>query len=159
MAEASSAGRRVAVITREFDAPRELVWRAWTEPEHFAHWFGSPPYTTPVDTVSLDVRPGGAFRATMVSSEDGSEIPFRGVYREVVEPERLVLTFEDVNDPADEKVEVLTVTFTDLGGRTRLVATQTGHMPEEQYPRLEAGYAAFFDRLAARLEELRATGA
>jgi len=140
-------------ITRVFEAPRELVWKAWTEPERFAQWFGGPPYETPVDTVSLDVTPGGAWRATMVSQEDGSELPFRGTYREVVEPERLVLTFEDVNDPSNKNVEVLTVTFTDLGGKTEVVAHQAGNMPEEQYRQLEDGYATFFDRLAEHLKQ------
>lgn len=152
MTEAPTTGSRVATVTRVFDAPRELVWRAWTQPEHFTHWFGTPPYTTPLATISLDARPGGAWSATMVSGEDGSELPFRGSYREVVEPERLVLTFEDVNDPGNEDVELLTVTFADLGGRTEVTASQAGHMPEEQYPLLEQGYSIFFDRLAAHLQ-------
>jgi uncharacterized protein YndB with AHSA1/START domain len=140
-------------ITRVFEAPRELVWKAWTEPERFAQWFGGPPYKTPVDTVSLDVRPGGAWRATMVSEDDGSELPFRGTYREVEEPERLVIIFEDVQDPSNKNVEVLTVTFTDLGGKTEVVAHQAGNMPEEQYRRLEDGYGTFFDQLAEHLEQ------
>jgi uncharacterized protein YndB with AHSA1/START domain len=140
-------------ITRVFEAPCELVWKAWTEPARFAQWFGGPPYKTPVDTVSLDVRPGGEWRATMVSEDDGSELPFRGTYREVEEPERLVLTFEDVNDPSNKNVEVLTVTFTDLGGKTEVVAHQAGNMPEEQYRRLEDGYATFFDQLAEHLKQ------
>jgi uncharacterized protein YndB with AHSA1/START domain len=147
---ANATGREVT-ITRVFDAPRELVWKAWTEPEHFAAWFGGPPYTTPASTVSMDVRPGGAWQATMVSDEDGSELPFSGVYREVVEPERLVLTFEDPSDPSNPDVEVLTVTFTDLGGKTEVVAHQAGHLPEEEYPRLAEGYGGFFDRLAEHL--------
>ena len=140
-------------ITRVFEAPRELVWKAWTEPERFAQWFGGPPYKTPVETVSLDVRPGGEWRATMVSGDDGSELPFRGTYREVEEPERLVITFEDVLDPNNKNVEVLTVTFTDVGGKTEVVAHQAGNMPEEQYRRLEDGYATFFDQLAEHLKQ------
>ena len=147
-----------ATVTRVFDAPHELVWKAWTEREHFSHWFGTPPYTTPAETISLDVRAGGAWSATMVG-DDGSELPFRGTYREVVEPERLVLTFEDVNDPSNENVELLTVTLADLDGKTKVVATQTGHMPEEQYPKLEEGYSIFFDRLAAHLAELQGVAA
>ncbi len=142
---------REVTITRVFDAPRELVWKAWTEPEHFAHWFGTPPFTTPVATIELDVRPGGAWRATMVHEEDGTELPFRGVYREVVEPERLVLTFDDVDDPSNPRVEVLTVTFTDLDGKTEVVAHQAGHLPEEEYDALAEGYGGFFDRLAEHL--------
>jgi uncharacterized protein YndB with AHSA1/START domain len=151
-------GREVT-ITRVFDAPRELVWKTWTEPEHFAHWFGSPPFTTPPDTVSMDVRPGGAWRATMVSEDDGSELPFQGVYREVVEPERLVMTFDDPSDPGNPNVEVLTVTFTDLGGRTEVVAHQAGHLPEDEYGRLAEGYSSFFDRLSEHLAEIGRSGA
>ena len=90
----------------------------------------------------------------MVSEEDGSELPFAGHYREVVEPERLVLTFDDVDDPDNPNVEVLTVTFTDLGGKTEVVAHQAGHMPPEQYEALEQGYGTFFDQLAAHLAQL-----
>ncbi len=149
-----STGTREVTITRVFDAPRELVWKAWTEPEHFQHWFGGPPYATPLEKISMDVRPGGAWRATMVSEEDGSELPFAGHYREVVEPERLVLTFDDVDDPDNPNVEVLTVTFTDLGDKTEVVAHQAGHMPPEQYEALEQGYGTFFDQLAAHLAQL-----
>ncbi len=91
----------------------------------------------------------------MVSGDDGSELPFRGTYREIVEPERLVLTFEDVDDPSNENVELLTVTFTDLGGKTEVVASQAGHMPEEQYPKLEEGYSIFFNRLEEHLAKLQ----
>lgn len=155
MPESSSpATGREVTITRVFDAPRELVWKTWTEPEHFTHWFGGPPYTTPVSTISMDVRPGGEWRATMVSEVDGSELPFAGRYREVVEPERLVLTFDDVTDPSNPNVEVLTVTFTDLGGKTEVVAHQAGHMPEEEYAQLEQGYSTFFDRLAGHLAQV-----
>ena len=138
-------------ITRVFDAPRELVWKAWTEPEQFANWFGTPPYTTPASTVSLDVRPGGRWAATMVHETDGTELPFRGEYREVVEPERLVLTFEDPADESNDLVEVLTVTFTDLGGKTELVAHQAGNMPDEEYKALVDGYGRFFDQLEQNL--------
>jgi uncharacterized protein YndB with AHSA1/START domain len=143
-------GREVT-IRRIFDAPRDLVWKAWTEPEHFQHWFGGPPYKTPLETISMDVKPGGRWQATIFSDEDGSELPFRGEYREVEKPERLVLIFEDVMDENNPNVEVLTVTFTDLGGKTEVVATQSGNMPEEQYKALADGYSTFFDQLAAHL--------
>ena len=84
----------------------------------------------------------------MVSEEDGSELPFQGEYREVVEPERLVLTF---GEPGDPNVEVLTVTLTDLGGKTEVVVNQSGHLPQEEYRKLAEGYSGFFDRLAEHL--------
>jgi uncharacterized protein YndB with AHSA1/START domain len=66
---------REFTITRVFDAPRELVWRAWTDPEHMSRWFGPHGFTTPLATVTMDVRPGGTFEFTMVSDDDGNEIP------------------------------------------------------------------------------------
>jgi uncharacterized protein YndB with AHSA1/START domain len=143
-------GKKVTV-RRVFDAPRDLVWQAWTEPEHFQHWFGGPPYKTPLETISMDVRPGGKWAATMVSQEDGSQLPFRGEYKEVQPPERLVMAFEDVMDASNTNVELLTVTFTEVGDKTEVVATQTGHMPDEQYHALAGGYSTFFDQLAAHL--------
>jgi uncharacterized protein YndB with AHSA1/START domain len=148
------ADGRTMTITRVFDAPRELVWRMFTEPEHFQHWFGTPPYKTPLDTISMDVQVGGLWAATMVSPDDASELPFAGRYREIVEPERLVFTFENIADRNDPNVEVATVTFTDLGGKTEVVLTQDGHLPLEQYARMYEGYTTFFDRLGAHLADL-----
>ena len=87
-------------ITRVFDAPRERVWREWTEPERFADWFGGAESEVPVSTVSMDVRPGGAWRATMFAGPGRREIQWKGEYREVVEPERLVFTISD--QPGDD---------------------------------------------------------
>ena len=144
-----------ATVTRTFDAPRELVWSAWTQPDLFAEWFCTPPFKTPVSSVAMDVRPGGAWKATQVSEADGVELPFVGLYLEVVEPERLVLTFTNPEDPGDPNIEVATVTFTDLDGGTEMTLRQEGHMPAEQYPLLEEGYSRFFDQLAALLVRLR----
>jgi uncharacterized protein YndB with AHSA1/START domain len=141
-----------AVVTRVFEAPRDEVWAAVTEPERFAAWFGTPPYTTPAETVEIDLQPGGAFRATMVHESDGSELPFRGRYAEVVPGERIVQTLEDVADPGNRNVESLEYTLRDLGGgRTELTYRQTGHLPDEQYPLIEQGVSAFYDRLAEHL--------
>ena len=140
-------------ITRVFDAPRELLWKTWTEPEHFHHWFGVPPMTAPVDRISLDPRPGGRFSATMVSEEDGSEQPFHGHYQEVEEPERIVFAFDDESDPENKNQEIVTVTLKDLGGKTEVTLTQVGHMPEDEYQNLVDGYASFFDRLEEHLAE------
>ncbi len=140
-----------ATITRVFDAPRELVWKCFTEPAHFAHWFGTPPYTTPESTITMDVRPGGEFRCTMVHETDGTELPFVGHFREVVEPERLVQTLEDVSNPANPNVEMITVTLADHGSGTQVVYHQAGHLPAEQYPLIEQGVSGFYERLAEHL--------
>jgi uncharacterized protein YndB with AHSA1/START domain len=137
-------------ITRVFDARRELVWREWTEPERFADWFGAADCVIPLETVSMDVRPGGAWRATMLCGDERREIHWRGEYREVVKPERLVLTFSD--QPDVDAYEVVTVVLTDLGGgRTEMLFKQRGELPPETYERAGAGWSSFFDRLAERL--------
>src|SRR5512147_1513859 len=78
------------VITRTFDAPRALVFRAWTQPEHMVRWLGPHGYTAP--SCKIDFRVGGAYRACICSPE-GQESWMRGIYREIVEPERLVFSF------------------------------------------------------------------
>jgi uncharacterized protein YndB with AHSA1/START domain len=77
------------VITRVFDAPRELVFEAWTEPEHFVRWWGPKGYTTPF--CKIDLRPGGVVHHCMRSPE-GREVWTKGIFREIVVPERIVLT-------------------------------------------------------------------
>ena len=139
-------------ITRIFDAPRELVWNEWTEPERFADWYGGSDAEVPVSTVSMDVREGGAWRATMFAGPGRREIQWHGEYREVVEPERLVLTFCD--QPGDELCELVTVVLTDLGdGRTEMLLQQQGHMTAEGYERAGQGWSTFFARLTERLAE------
>jgi uncharacterized protein YndB with AHSA1/START domain len=137
-------------ITRVFDAPRERVWKEWTEPERFADWFGGTEAEVPLSTVSMDVRPGGSWRATMFADPGRREIHWKGAYREVVEPERLVFTFSD--RPADDAYELITVVLNDLGdGRTEMLFQQHGRMPAEQYERAKTGWSSFFDRIAQRL--------
>jgi uncharacterized protein YndB with AHSA1/START domain len=153
--DATSPGNRMLVLTRIFDAPRELVWKVWTDPTHFARWFGTPPVTAPVSAISMDVRPGGEWRATMISEVDGTTHPFVGIYREVEEPRRLVFTLDNPQDRSDPKVEVVTVTFTERDGKTEMTFQQVGHLPEEVYATgLKHGWGGFFDRLSAHLAEV-----
>jgi uncharacterized protein YndB with AHSA1/START domain len=136
-------------LTRVFDAPREQVWREWTDPAAFADWFGGPDVDVPLDSVALDVRPGGALRATMVPGAPHEAIRWRGEYREVHEPERLVFTITDGAD--DDRFELVTVLLSDLGdGRTEMSFEQRGQRPED-YERAERGWGSFFDRLSERL--------
>ena len=119
MAEGSNPEQAGISITRVFDAPRERVWREWTEPECFADWFGGPESEVPLSSVSMDVTAGGSWRATMFSGPDRREIRWTGEYQEVIEPERLVLTFSD--QPGGERYELVIVVLTDLGdGRTEM---------------------------------------
>ena len=136
--------------TRVFDAPRERVWMEWTEPARFADWFGGIEAEVPPDTVAMDVRRGGRWRATMFAGPERREIHWRGEYREVVVPERLVFTIRD--QPGEGSYELVTVVLTDLGdGRTEMLLEQRGRMSPEQYERAEQGWSTFFDRIAERL--------
>lgn len=149
---ASDAGG--ILIVRIFDAPRELVFKAWTEPERFATWFGEEGSSIPLETLSLDVRPGGAWSAIMIHGPERVEIPFSGHYREVVEPERLVFTFADPTDQDSPNVEVMTVVLEDLGGdKTQMTVTQRGgNLPSDEYSRAMRGELIFFDRLGEHLK-------
>jgi uncharacterized protein YndB with AHSA1/START domain len=146
---ASEYGLRV---TRVFDAPRERVWKEWTEPERFADWFGGPESDVPLSSVSMEVRPGGSLGLTMFSNPGSRESRWTGEYREVAEPERLVFTLSD--QPDEGRYELVIVVFTDLGdGRTEMVLEQRGQMSAEQYGRAGEGWGVFFDRIAERLAE------
>ena len=149
MAE-DSATEQGITITRIFDAPRERVWREWTEAERFADWFGGSDAEVPLSSVSMDVRSGGSWRATMFAGPERREIQWKGEYREVAEPERLVLTFSD--QPGEDEYELVTVVLTDLGDdRTEMHFQQRGRMSAEQYGRAEQGWGVFFDRMAEHL--------
>ncbi len=142
-------------ITRVFDAPRERVWQEWTEPAPFADWFGGGEAEVPLSTVSMDVRPGGSWRATMFAGPERREIHWKGEYREVVEPERLVFTLSD--QPDDDAFELVTVVLTDLGdGRTEMLFEQRGGLSPDQYERAGKGWSSFFDRIEERLATGRA---
>lgn len=140
-------------ITRVFDAPRELVYAAWTEPAQFARWFGGDA-SVPVETTTLDVRPGGKWRAVMhVSEPQPMVLDFQGEFREVVPPERLVLTMRNPAAPDDPTAEIITVTLTDLGGKTEMHFEQGDNLTAEEYLRTKEGWMLFFDRLAEGLPQ------
>jgi uncharacterized protein YndB with AHSA1/START domain/catechol 2,3-dioxygenase-like lactoylglutathione lyase family enzyme len=150
MTEAATA--QEITITRVFDAPRQLVWDAWTQPGQLARWWGKRGWTADRSSIVMDVRPGGTFRLTSVSDEDGAEMPQEGVYREVVEPERLVI--EEVPGGNWHDGATTVVTFTDLGdGRTEMTFRSTVQTTEEMRGHAEGGAAGSFDRLAEHLAE------
>jgi uncharacterized protein YndB with AHSA1/START domain len=95
---AAASGDRDVVITRILDAPRELVWRAWTEAQHFGQWWGPTVFTNPVCTI--DLRVGGAYRVVM-RSPDGVDYPITGVFQEIKAPERLVMTMDCSEHPPE----------------------------------------------------------
>jgi uncharacterized protein YndB with AHSA1/START domain len=113
---------RELTLTRVFDAPRELVFRMWTDPEQIARWWGPQGFTT--ISLTMDIRPGGAYRAAM-RSPAGTLHCRRGVYREIVPPERLAFTFAWEDAAGDLGHEtVVTVTFAEHHGRTLITLTQ-----------------------------------
>jgi uncharacterized protein YndB with AHSA1/START domain len=138
-------------ITRVFDAPRERVWKEWTEPERFADWFGGTQSDVPLSSVSMDVRPGGSWRLTMFAEPGRREIQWEGEYREVAPPERLVFTVTD--QPGEVADELVIVDLADLGdGRTEMRFQQRGGgLSAEEYERAAQGWSSFFDRIAERL--------
>ncbi len=145
-------------ITRALDAPRERVWRAWTEPEQLSRWWGPPGTTVPVETITMDVRPGGTFRVTIVNNEDGRGAPQEGVYREVVEMKRFVL--EESAQDAQREGALSAVALTDLGdGRTEMSLQMTIRTTEEVRDAAEAGLASLVDRFAEQLSERSPIGA
>ena len=143
------AGEGITII-RVFPASRERMWEEWTEPERFADWFGGSGAEVPVSTVAMDIRKGGAWRATMFAGPARREIRWTGEYREVVEPERLVFTLSD--QPGEDMYELVTVVLSDLGdGRTEMRFDQRGRMSAKQYERAGGGWSSFFDRMDERL--------
>lgn len=148
MTEPAPFGTHGSSTARVFAAARERVWREWTEPARFADWFGGVQCEVPLSTVTMDVRPGGARRATMFCGP--REICWKGEYREAAAPERLVLTISD--QPADDRYGLVCVVLTDLGdGRTEMRFEQRGHMRPDEYDRAKKGWGSFFTRIDERL--------
>jgi len=142
------------IATRVFDAPRDVVFRAWTDPERLKRWWGPKNFTNPV--CEVDARPGGAIRIHM-RAPDGAVYPMTGTFVEVVEPERLVFTSAALDKNGEPLFEVLnTVTFAEEGGKTRLtVRASVSKVRGEAAPHLagmEQGWSMTLDRLA---EEVR----
>jgi len=132
-------------ITRIFDAPRELVFRAMITPEHLTKFWGPVGVSAPVDQIKVDARPGGVFETVMVSDADGSTYPTSAVYLEVIEPERLVWREKDSG-------MTTTTTFIDLGGaRTEVRIRQTSMPAAYLTPEAQAGFLTSLDKLAAHL--------
>jgi uncharacterized protein YndB with AHSA1/START domain len=140
---------RDLVITRVFAAPRDLVFRAWTEPDCAARWWGPQGFTTL--SCEMDVRPCGAYRRCMRSPE-GAVYCTRGVYRQIVPPERLVFTYawEDAEGrPGHETL--VTVTFAEHDGKTKLTLHQAMFDTVESRDAHQGGWTSCFERFAEYL--------
>ena len=139
------------VLTRAFDAPRELVFKVWTDPKHVARWWGPRGFTNPV--CELDLRPGGAILIHM-RGPDGTVYPMTGTYQEIVRPERLVFTSAALDSDGNPMFEVLTtVTFAEEGGKTKqILRARVIKKTAQAAPYLagmEAGWTQSLERLAA----------
>jgi uncharacterized protein YndB with AHSA1/START domain len=144
---------RALTITRSFDAPRALVWKAWTDPKHFLNWWGPRDY--PAVEVEMDVRVGGRWRHCLRSTETGADLWHGGVFREVVKPERLAFTFT-WEESGERGVEtVVTVTFVERDGRTLMALHQAPFQSDFQRDDHDGGWNSAFDRLAEQLAELK----
>jgi len=134
--------------TRVFDAPRELVWACLTDPAHLTHFWGPTGVSTPIENITLDLRPGGVFETIMVNDADGSQYPSRGVFTEIVPPERLAWTEPNLG-------LVSTSTLVDLGdGRTEVRIHQTNVPAHFLAPEAQAGFRTSLDKFADYLATL-----
>jgi len=138
------------VITRTFNAPRELVWKAWTQ--DMDKWSAPPQFTIPVS--EGDVRPGGKWRACMKNRHDGTELWLGGAYKEVVKPEKLVFTHAwDGRDGKPGPETLVTVTLVEKGSKTEMHFRQTGFDSAESRKGHSEGWKECFDLLEAFLQQ------
>ncbi len=136
------ADRGELTYRRVHDAPRELLFDCMTAPEHLTHFWGPAGTTTPIDGVTVNLRPGGVFETVMVSDADGSQYTMRAVYVEVQRPGKLVWTEPDV-----EGGMTTTITFVELGdGRTEVVTHQTNVPAMVRSPEAQEGFLTSLDR-------------
>lgn len=153
VAKKSAPVAQELVLTRVFDAPRELVFKAWTEPERLQRWWGPNRFTNPV--CEVDVRPGGTIRIHM-RAPDGMVYPMTGVYHEVVTPERIVFTSVALDGNGDALFEILnTVTFAEDGGKTTLTlhakVVKVTAAAAPYLAGMETGWSQSLDRLASEV--------
>lgn len=137
-------------ITRVFDAPRELVFKAWTDPDHVAEWFGPAAFDTPRDSVEIDLRVGGRFNLRMVQPGTGREYPLHYEIVELVEPELLVLASRPMAELGLQHGTVARIELEEDGGKTRMTLTD-GPYPEAGARGAGAGWEAAFDKLEVLL--------
>lgn len=150
MAEQFEMAEHTIVIERELDAPRELVWRVWTDPDEVARWWGPEGFTTPREKIEYDLRPGGVARLTMVGP-DGEEYPSDGHFRVVEPPERLSFGEDSSDHPMIQSGET-TVELIDLGeSRTRIVITSRMICAQELPDLARAGWSSQLEKLASVL--------
>ncbi len=141
------AAEQEVLITRIFEAPRERVWTAWTDPDQVAAWFGPEHFDTPPDKVRIDLRVGGRYELTMVQRDSGREFPVGYEIIELDEPALLVLRSDPMPEAGMHEPTVTRVELHDHGDKTRMTLT------DGPYPagggHAEAGWRSAFDQLEA----------
>jgi uncharacterized protein YndB with AHSA1/START domain len=146
MTEAAERGE--LTYRRVHDAPRQLLWDCMTRPEHLAHFWGPAGTTTPLDGITVDLRPGGVFETVMVNDTDGGTYTMHARYVEVRRPDRLVWT-----EPAAGMTT--TITFTDLGGGRTEVVTHQASVPAAYLSHeAQQGFQTSLDRCGAYVASL-----
>ncbi|MGL4968425.1 MAG: SRPBCC family protein [Inquilinus sp.] len=152
---ATPASDRELVLTRLIDAPREKLFRAWTEPELMKQWFTPRPWTTPV--IEVDLRPGGS-NLIVMRGPDGTEFPNRGVYLEIVKNERLVFTdaYTKAWEPSEKPFFTGIITFEDEGGKTRYTARAVHWTVADREAHEKMGFHEGWGLCADQLAELAA---
>jgi len=147
-------GELELVITRIFNAPRALVWRAWTDPAHLVHWWGPRGFTLPA--CEVDLRPGGAYRFHM-RGPDGDDHWMQGVFREVVEPERLALAgcWTEADGTPRSPQTLVAVTFEEQGERTKITLRHTGFESVAACDEHRIGWNSSLDCFAEYIERVR----
>jgi uncharacterized protein YndB with AHSA1/START domain len=150
------ADDRVLIIERVFDAPRDMVWDAFTDPKHLLSWMG--PRDHPATVYQADARPGGKWRGCLRSPDGKEELWQSGVFHEVTKPERLVYTFQWDKRSADDHTfaTLITIHFTDEGEQTRMRFQQTYFNTKANRDGHNFGWNSGFDRLAEFLAKKRA---
>ncbi|MEK6226108.1 MAG: SRPBCC domain-containing protein [Chloroflexota bacterium] len=152
-----SAPERTVVTTRVFDAPREMVYKAWTDPKQLAQWFPPKDFTSP--RCEVDARPGGIFRVDMKGPDgppfNGEVLPGKGIFREVVPNERLVFTFGG-EEGAPPPPILVTVLFEAQGNKTKLTIHQTAETVAEYESLIKLGVTEGLRQSFDKLDELLA---
>jgi uncharacterized protein YndB with AHSA1/START domain len=136
-------------ITRTFDAPKEAVWAAWTDPDQVSKWFGPKGLHTPRETVRVDLRPGGEWAATMVHDETGEEYPALFEYREIDEPNRLVIKAARPDKRDEVDGSLITVTFEETDGKTLMTFFATDVTKTELDMGVVGGWTTSFEKIDA----------
>jgi len=147
----AAAADQQVLITRIFEAPRERVFRAWTDPDELAAWYGPEHMETPRERIQIDLRVGGRWEVTMVPRGGGAEFVLGYDILELVEPELLVLRSDPMPEAGMHEGTVVRVEFHDHGDKTRITLSD-GPLPREGRGHAESGYNAALDKLAKHLD-------